>query len=112
MRPNVAASKWRCHNGALQRVDQSVQSGPQRRRIHPDQNGVIKRVLHHLLKFGVILIKHAQLLAAGDRRAVGLLPSFGHGFAGFCSPGFCWALTISVTLKMNLPSNCSRLTEP
>src|ERR1035437_2413131 len=113
----------------LQPRDQLGQDAPHRLLVHPHQHRVLERVAHGLGKFGVVFREHLQLVAAGDRRAVGLRPDRRGGVpggrvlrdrgghfgapcvAGFtASPGFT-VLTMVVTLKMNFPSSCSRLTE-
>ena len=82
--------------------------------IDAHQHGILERILQCLRQFGVVLRQHAQLLAAGHRRAVGLRPDGGgrrdHGFRllpGWASPPFCTL----VMLKMNLPKSSSRLTD-
>src|SRR5439155_11513607 len=76
--------------------------------VHAHQYRVLDRILQHLRGFLVVLLEHLQLLAAGDRRAVGARPD--HCGAAPCSRSdFCVASARLPTLKMNLPSRSSRL---
>jgi hypothetical protein len=111
-------------------LDHAVEKATHGLRIDAHQNGVIEAVPQCLLKLAMILSQQAKLLAAIQRRPVWPRPLVrlrdddcarqgrrtSHGdepaaAAGFC-PDFGREETRSVTLKMNLPSRSSRLTEP